>query len=278
MQAVPPAADAAADSAVPGGAGRPLLTVERVAIGYHQPQGYVPAVGEADFAVRQGEKVILLGPSGCGKSTLLKAVAGFLRPDSGRIVFDGRDDLEPGPDRAVVFQELDQLLPWRTVVGNVAYALRATGTPRAAARRQAEEQLALMGLDHALDRYPHQLSGGMKQRVAIARAFALAPRMLLMDEPFGALDAQTRGRLQHELAALARRTRASLLFVTHSIDEAILLGDRVIVLGGRPSGVRDDVDVSGLEQPDAEGFAEARRHLRGLLASEEEGSEHGVFD
>ncbi|MFC7329471.1 ABC transporter ATP-binding protein [Marinactinospora rubrisoli] len=269
----------ATDSATtPGGSGEPLLTVDRVAIGYHQPQGYVPAVGEATFEVRQGEKVILLGPSGCGKSTLLKAVAGFLRPDSGRVVFDGRADLEPGPDRAVVFQELDQLFPWRTVIGNVAYALRATGTPRAEARRQAGEQLTLMGLDHALDRYPHQLSGGMKQRVAIARAFALAPRMLLMDEPFGALDAQTRGRLQHELAELARRTRASLLFVTHSIDEAILLGDRVIVLGGRPSRVRDDVDVAGLEQPDEERFVQARRHLRGLLASEEEEAAHGVFD
>src|SRR5690606_26674215 len=164
--------------------GEPPLELARLGIGYRQPGGYVPAVEEATFEVRPGEKAMLLGPSGCGKSTLLKAVAGFLRPHSGRISFAGRDIPGPGPDRAVVFQELDQLLAWRTVLGNVAYALRATGAGRAESRRRAEEHLSRMGLGHALDRYPHQLSGGMKQRVAIARALALEPRMLLMDEPF----------------------------------------------------------------------------------------------
>ncbi|GAA1108040.1 ABC transporter ATP-binding protein [Nocardiopsis composta] len=246
--------------------GEPLLELSRVGIGYRQPGGYVPAVEEATFEVRPGEKAMLLGPSGCGKSTLLKAVAGFLRPHSGRISFAGRDIPGPGPDRAVVFQELDQLLAWRTVLGNVAYALRATGAGRAESRRRAEEHLSRMGLGHALDRYPHQLSGGMKQRVAIARALALEPRMLLMDEPFGALDAQTRTRLQHELLALARSTGVTVLFVTHSIDEAVLLGDRVLVLHGRPSRIAGDLDVAALDRPDEEEFAAARHRLRGLLA------------
>lgn len=256
----------------------PLLFVHGVSIGYTTPNGYVQAVADATFTVGGGEKVILIGPSGCGKSTVLKTVSGFLRPSTGRVLFAGAEVDGPGPDRAVVFQELDQLFPWRTVLGNVAYALRATGTPRVEARTRAVDQLELMGLGHALDRYPHQLSGGMKQRVAIARAFALAPKMLLMDEPFGSLDAQTRGRLQQELAALARRTGVSLLFVTHSIEEAVLLGDRVVVLGGQPSTVVESLDVTGLDRPDTEEFTAARRRLRTLLAEDGEKAEHVVFD
>ncbi|WP_067969507.1 ABC transporter ATP-binding protein [Nocardiopsis trehalosi] len=263
-------ADTAEASAAAPGTGPPLLEVAGVAVGYNGPDGYTAAVADASFTVRAGETVMLIGPSGCGKSTLLRVVAGFLRPAAGRVVFDGRTGLAPGPDRAVVFQESDQLLPWRTALGNVAYALRATGTPRARARALARDHLVGVGLAHALDRHPHQLSGGMKQRVAIARALALAPRMLLMDEPFGALDAQTRGRLQHDLAALVRRTGTTVLFVTHSIDEAVLLGDRVVVLGDRPSRVREVVDVAGVDRPDAPEFTAARRRLRALLAEEEE--------
>lgn len=225
-----------------------------------------------------GEKVMLLGPSGSGKSTILKAVGGFLRPTGGRIVVRGRDAPEPGPDRAFVFQEFDQLFPWRTILGNVSYPLRVIGADRARARRQAVEYLELMGLHDVLDSYPHQLSGGMKQRVAIARALAIDPLMLLMDEPFGALDAQTRGRLQRELAQIVTRTRVALLFVTHSIDEAVLLGDRVVVLGGRPSQVREIVDVSGLDGPDAPGFADARLRLRALLAEDGEDLNGAVFE
>ncbi|GAA4065530.1 ABC transporter ATP-binding protein [Actinomadura miaoliensis] len=255
-----------------------LLLVDRVAIGYRRQGRYLPAVGEASFEVRRGEKVMLLGPSGCGKSTILKAIAGFLRPSAGRIVVDGREAPEPGPDRAVVFQEFDQLFPWRTVLGNVAYPLRVTGVDRDRARRKAVEYLELMGLQAVLDSYPHQLSGGMKQRVAIARALAIDPLMLLMDEPFGALDAQTRGRLQRELADIAARTRVTLLFVTHSIDEAILLGDRVVVLAGRPSHVERIVDVGDLDRPDTPGFADARRTLRALLAEEGEDLDRAFID
>jgi NitT/TauT family transport system ATP-binding protein len=265
-------------TAAPAGDGAALLVVDRVAIGYRRNGRYVPAVGEASFEVRRGEKIMLLGPSGCGKSTILKAVAGYLRPSAGRIVVGGRDAPPPGPDRAVVFQEFDQLFPWRTVLGNVVYPLRVTGVDRSTARTRAVQYLELMGLGTALDSYPHQLSGGMKQRVAIARALAIDPLMLLMDEPFGALDAQTRGRLQRELAGIAARTNVTLLFVTHSIDEAILLGDRVVVLAGRPSQVARIVDVAGLGGPDDPGFADARQTLRGLLAEEGEDLSRAVFD
>ncbi|MCG5213057.1 ABC transporter ATP-binding protein [Streptosporangium soli] len=256
----------------------PLLLVDRVAIGYQRQGRHVPAVADATFEVRRGEKIMLLGPSGSGKSTILKAVGGYLRPTAGRIVIGGKDTPEPGPDRAFVFQEFDQLFPWRTVLGNVVYPLRVTGVDRARARRQAVEHLELMGLKDSLDSYPHQLSGGMKQRVAIARALAIDPLMLLMDEPFGALDAQTRGRLQRELAEIAARTQVTLLFVTHSIDEAVLLGDRVVVLGGRPSHVEEIVDVSGLDTPDAPEFAQARHQLRALLAEEGENLDGAVFE
>ena len=198
-------------------------------------------------------------------------MVGVLAPASGRIVVGDRDTPGPGPDRAVVFQEFDQLFPWRTVLGNVVYPPRVTGTPRAEAEPRAREYLVLMGLGDALDRYPHQLSGGMKRRVAIARALAIDPLMLLMDEPFGALGAQTRGRLQRELADIAVRTHVTLLFVTHSIDEAVLLGDDVVVLAGHPSHVERTVNVRGLTHPDDPGFIETRRTLRGLLADEGRG-------
>jgi NitT/TauT family transport system ATP-binding protein len=258
--------------------GAPLVTVDHVRIGYQVQGRSVLAVADVTFTVSPREKVILLGPSGCGKSTLLKALGGFLQPWGGTITFDGRTRLEPGPDRAVVFQEFDQLFPWRTVADNVAYPLRVIGRDRAAAAAEAARFIDLMGLRQAEAHYPHQLSGGMKQRVAIARALALDPLMLLMDEPFGSLDAQTRARLQRELNEIAERTRVTLLFVTHSIPEAILLGDRVVVLGQPPSRVEEIVDVRGLADPDSRAFVEAQHHLRRLLAREGEPVDHGVVD
>ena len=176
-----------------------LVRIERVRLGYWVASAFTTAVAEATFDVRPREKVIVIGPSGCGKSTLLKAIAGFIAPVGGSIAVAGRTALAPGPDRAVVFQEFDQLFPWRTVLDNVSYPLRVKGRARREAAATAREFLALTNLAHAADRYPHQLSGGMKQRVAIARALALGPSVLLMDEPFGALDAITRQRLQAEL-------------------------------------------------------------------------------
>jgi NitT/TauT family transport system ATP-binding protein len=257
---------------------RPLLTVEHAELGYAVDGKLNIAVGDASFEIRQGEKMMLLGPSGCGKSTLLKAIAGFIRPSGGRIALEGRTKLEPGPDRAVVFQEFDQLFPWRTVLDNVAYPLRVNGVAKRAARERAEHFVAMMGLSQASDRYPHQLSGGMKQRVAIARAFALEPVMLLMDEPFGALDAQTRSRLQRELNEIAERTHVTLLFVTHSIQEALILGHRITVLSHPPSRVLEVVDVRHIKDPDTEEFIQVRRHLRELLAEEGEDVDHAVFE
>jgi len=212
----------------------------------------------------------VIGPSGCGKSTLLKAIAGFVVPAAGSIELEGRHSLRPGPDRAVVFQEFDQLFPWRTVLGNVAYPLRVNGYRRAEAAARARSFLELTHLGDAADRYPHELSGGMKQRVAIARALALEPRVLLMDEPFGALDAITRQRLQAEVNRIVAETGVTLVFVTHSIEEALVLGDRVVVLGETPSRVIEVVDVRSLGGPETPEYSAMRGRLRSLLAVDRE--------
>jgi NitT/TauT family transport system ATP-binding protein len=255
---------AAASRATHGGG--PLLRIDRVQLGYWVDDRFQVALAEATFDIQPREKVIVIGPSGCGKSTLLKAVAGFIPPASGSISVAGRSTLEPGPDRAIVFQEFDQLFPWRTVLDNVAYPLRVNGHGRAQARGAARQFLELTHLSHAADRYPHQLSGGMKQRVAIARALALDPTILLMDEPFGALDAITRQRLQIELNRIVKETQGTLLFVTHSIEEALVVGDRVVVLSDAPSTVLEIVDVSGLGGPESPEYGAMRVKLRNLLA------------
>jgi NitT/TauT family transport system ATP-binding protein len=242
----------------------PLLRVENARLGYRLGDAFHVAVVSASFEVGERERVIVIGRSGCGKSTLLKAVAGFEAPVAGTIAVAGRSSLAPGPDRAVVFQEFDQLFPWRTVLDNVAYPLRVNGRSRRAAADVARELLELTGLSDAADRYPHQLSGGMKQRAAIARALALEPSLLLMDEPFGALDAITRQRLQAELNEIVARTQVALLFVTHSIEEALILGDRVVVLAGAPSSVADVVTVGDADQE------ETASRLRTLLAASED--------
>src|ERR671925_511603 len=250
------------------GSGGSVLSVDRVRLGYWGQRHFHLAVEEASFDVAARERVIVIGQSGSGKSTLLKAVAGSLPPAGGAIAVAGRRTLEPGPDRAVVFQEFDQLFPWRNVLENVAYPLRVNGWRRRDAAARAREYVELTGLSHAAGRYPHELSGGMKQRVAIARALALEPVILLMDEPFGSLDAITRARLQRELRGILERTETTLFFVTHSIDEALILGERVVVLHGHPSTVREIVDVRDVGPPDSPSYAEMRIHLRELLAIE----------
>jgi NitT/TauT family transport system ATP-binding protein len=254
--------------------GRRLLAAEHLKIGYEVDGQLHIAVEDVSFEVWPNEKVMLIGPSGCGKSTLLKTVAGFLQPVGGSISIAGRDSLEPGPDRAVVFQEFDQLFPWRTVIDNVVYPLRVVGRGKDEAAATAKDYLEMMGLSHAAERFPHQLSGGMKQRVAIARALALDPLMLLMDEPFGALDALTRQRLQMELKDIAEKTQVTILFVTHSIQEALVLGERIVVLGQAPSRVEEVVDVSATSKdPEDEEFIEVQQHLRALLGVEDKGEE-----
>ncbi len=189
-----------------------------------------------------------------------------MKPTRGTLLVEGRPAPEPGPDRAVVFQDFDQLFAWRTVRDNIVYALRvARNTPPPQARAKADEVLELVDISRAAAQYPHELSGGMKQRAAIARALALEPRMLLMDEPFGALDAITRNQLQVELANIHRRTGVTILLVTHSIQEALYLGDRVMVMSRHPARIREIVDTADAHDVESPHFAELNGRLRNLL-------------
>ncbi|RZT39537.1 ABC transporter ATP-binding protein [Cupriavidus agavae] len=222
---------------------QPLLQVDNVSLEYRTAQRVVRATHRVSFDVHAADRFVLLGPSGCGKSTLLKAVAGFVPPAEGEIRLDGQRVRAPGPDRIVVFQEFDQLPPWQTVKQNVMFPLRQSARlskPEAADR--AMHYLDKVGLAAFADAYPHTLSGGMKQRVAIARALAMRPKVLLMDEPFAALDALTRRRMQEELLALWDEAGFTLLFVTHSIEEALVVGSRILLLSPHPGRVRAELN------------------------------------
>ena len=207
----------------------------------------LPALHEVSFDVEEGEFVSIVGPSGCGKSTLLSVIDGLSPATGGKIFLDGHEVREPGYDRALVFQE-PSLLPWRTVMANVTFGLECQNMPKKEAREKALRLISLVGLDGFAEVYPYQLSGGMQQRVNLARALAVDPEILLMDEPFAALDAQTRELMQAELLGVWQRTRKTVLFVTHQIDEAIYLSDRVIVFSGRPGRVADII-VPNLSRP-----------------------------
>ncbi len=200
------------------------------------------AISEVDLDIRSGEFLVLVGPSGCGKSTLLDLLGGLTRPSSGRILVDGVPVSGPGLDRGIVFQQY-ALFPWRTALGNIEFGLEAKRIPRSERSVRAKSYLDLVGLTGFERRYPHELSGGMKQRVAIARSLAYDPAVLLMDEPFAALDAQTRETLQDELLRIWAKTRKTILFITHSIDEAVYLGQRVAVMTSRPGRIKKIIDV-----------------------------------
>ena len=221
----------------------PLLSARGVTLQYKTSDRLVTAVQRASFDVHDADRFVLLGPSGCGKSTLLKSIAGFLPPVEGEILLDGAPVRRPGPDRVMVFQEFDQLLPWKTVRENVVFPLVENRVPRDVAVEKADHLLEKVGLFKFRDAYPHTLSGGMKQRVAIARAMALEPKVLLMDEPFAALDALTRRKMQDELLKLWDDVRFTLIFVTHSIEEAIIVGSRILVLSPHPGRVRAELNV-----------------------------------
>jgi NitT/TauT family transport system ATP-binding protein len=221
---------------------RPIgLRMERVGMTYAGRNGQVHALDQINMAVRPGEFVCLVGPSGCGKSTLLKLLAGLLRPSVGQIVFDG---LSPGgrPHVALVFQE-HGLFPWMTVADNVALGLEMMGVSKAERQGRAHAVLEQIGLAAFARHYPNELSGGMRQRAAIARALLTDPRLLLMDEPFSSLDAQSKLVLQEELLRIWKDHGQTVVYVTHDIEEAVLLGDRVLVMSGRPSRIREEIVV-----------------------------------
>ena len=245
-----------------------LLEVEGVTLQYKTPRHLVTATYKVDFTVEERERYVILGPSGCGKSTLLKAIGGFLRPVDGSIRIRGKEVLEPGPDRMMVFQEFEQLMPWMTVLGNVMFPMRVTRKfSRSEALRRAEIAIEKVRLDKFRDAYPHMLSGGMKMRVAIARAMVLEPDILLMDEPFAALDALTRRAMQQELLSLCRQLRLTVLFVTHSIEEAMLIGSRILVLTPHPGRVRAELDADyfGFDTMDRIEFGAMSKRIHRLL-------------
>jgi len=225
----------------------PLLDVRGVTLQYKTREHLVTATYRVDFTVRQGDRYILLGPSGCGKSTLLKAVGGYLRPTEGQILLRGQPVVRPGADRMMVFQEFDQLLPWKTVKQNVMFPLEASGRLKGKeVQERALHYIHKVNLGNFVDSYPHMLSGGMKQRVAIARGMAMEPDIILMDEPFAALDDLTRRKMQDELMQLWEETRFTVLFVTHSIPEAVRIGNRILLLSPHPGQVR--AELNGLDQ------------------------------
>ncbi|MCL4758739.1 MAG: ABC transporter ATP-binding protein [Rhodocyclaceae bacterium] len=228
-----------------------IVQIENVTQSFDTRNGHFVVLRDVRLDIVEGESVSLIGHSGCGKSTLLNLIAGLTRPSSGVMLCDGREITGPGPERAVVFQN-HSLLPWLTCFDNVLLAVeRVFGAreSRAQLKTRTREALALVGLTHAEHKHPHEISGGMKQRVGIARALSMQPRILLMDEPFGALDALTRANLQDELMKILAATQATMVMVTHDVDEAVLLSDRVVMLTNGPAATIGEILEIGLERP-----------------------------
>ena len=219
-----------------------MLKIEGLSKSFSRQGKTITALEGFDLEVAEGEFVAIVGPSGCGKSTFLHMFGGFEPKNAGRMLLDGHEVVAPGVDRGMLFQEY-ALYPWRTVMGNVLWPLEAQAIPKAERLEIARKYINLVGLSDFINHYPNELSGGMKQRVALARLLALNPRVLLMDEPFGALDAQNRELLQEELERIWEQTRKTVLFVTHDIDEAIYLADRVIVFTSRPGRIKADIRI-----------------------------------
>jgi len=255
-----------------GNGAEPVLSLRGVSLSFGLDDRRRPVLSDVSFDVAEGEFLCVIGPSGCGKTTLLRLIAGLLSPSSGEIIYQGRPITGPSRDRAIVFQDYSKaLLPWRTVKGNIALSLEACGVASLKRDERIGELLAKTGLGHAAHQHPNQLSGGMQQRVQIARSLAQEPRLLLMDEPFGALDAITRQTLQDEVVRLAAETHTTVVFITHDLEEAIYLGDRVIALASNPGHVAATIEIgiprprSQLETREDPRFLAHRHRLFGLL-------------
>jgi NitT/TauT family transport system ATP-binding protein len=270
--------DAVATVSQHGGRRSPRLVVEGVCKSFRAGAG--AALEECTLEIHPNEVLCVIGPSGCGKTTLLRIIDGLTRPDRGRVLADGEEITRPREDLAMVFQHFG-LFPWKTVYDNVAYGLRVRRRPAPEIRATVAQYIELVGLRGFERHYPYQLSGGMQQRVGLARAFAVNPSVLLMDEPFGALDAQTREVMQEELLRLWRIQRKTLVFVTHSIDEAIILGDRIALMSHRPGRIKELLDVGVPRPRDPEAVRESPRYatlrryiwneLRPEVAAEQQG-------
>lgn len=261
---------AAGRGRAPDESGQPLLDVRGVTIQYKTQHHLITATYRVSFKVLQGDRFVVVGPSGCGKSTLLKAVGGYLAPTEGDIRLKGELITKPGPDRLMVFQEFDQLLPWMTVLENVVFPLKTTGTLQGkAATERAMHYIEKVKLTDFANSYPHTLSGGMKQRVAIARGMAMEPDILLMDEPFAALDALTRTRMQDELLQLWDEIRFTVLFVTHSIPEAIKLGSRILLLSPHPGQVKAEINSVPRGQENSNEAAALGREIHDMLFADQ---------
>jgi len=230
---------------------RAFIEVQNVEMRFNTRKGSFHALQQIELQVQRGEFITLIGHSGCGKSTLLNLIAGLLRPTSGVLLCDNREIAEPGPERAVVFQN-HSLLPWLSCFDNVLLAVESVFGARELKRQlmqRTEDALELVGMGHAMFKRPHEISGGMKQRVGIARALAMEPKVLLMDEPFGALDALTRAHLQDELLKIVARTRSTVVMVTHDVDEAVLLSDRIVMMSNGPAASIGEIYAVGLPRP-----------------------------
>lgn len=219
-----------------------LITIRNLNKIYVTDDSSTVAIDDFSIDINRGELISIVGPSGCGKTTLLRMIAGLLDPTAGSITINGKECKGPGPDRGMVFQDY-ALFPWRSVRKNVEFGMEVNGMPKEDRKKRADKLLDVVGLEKFADARVHELSGGMKQRVAIARALATHPDVILMDEPFGALDAQTRNLMQEELVRVIQKTNQTVIFITHSVDEAVYLSDRIVVLTKRPAKIKEIVDI-----------------------------------